>query len=91
MPLSKEEQEQLEALQKKAEEPEPAQGSSGPSLVVNTTVDLNDENQVRRAVKAGLLPASYLEDDEEGGDEDGGDEEADKDAGPKRKLGSRYA
>lgn len=63
MPLTEEEKAQLEALTKKADEPEPS--SSGSSRVenVNITIDLDNEDQVRRAVKAGYLPESYLEDD----------------------------
>lgn len=73
MALSDEESKQLETLLKKKEEPEPSNGG-GSSRVenINLTIDLNDDAQVRRAVRAGYLPESYLdpEDDDPGGEPD---------------------
>jgi hypothetical protein len=67
----------LEALQKKAEEPD------GPKVAaVNVTVDLGDEKQLQRAKSLGLLGALFGSDDD---DEDGEDEEAEEDEAPKRR------
>ena len=78
MPLSDEEKATLEALQKKAEEPEPQGPNHSRVENINYTINLDDEKQVKRAVKAGLLPASYLEDDEEGEEETETEEEPPK-------------
>lgn len=74
MPLSKEEQEQLEALQRKAEEPEPA--ANGRSENVSITIDLGDENQVKRALKMGYLQKGDLDEfDEPPAEEEAAEEE----------------
>ncbi len=76
MPLSKKEAAMLEALQKKAEEPD------GPKVAaVNVTVDLGDEKQLQRARSLGLLGALFGSED----DEDGEDEETEEDEAPKRR------
>lgn len=72
--LSSDEQKMLKQLQAKAEAPdEPAIGRS-----IRVNIDLSDDNQVKRAIKWGLLPAD--EDEEE---TDGGEEEAEET--PKRR------
>jgi hypothetical protein len=84
VPLSKEEQATLDALMKKAEEQEPAANGHSRVENVNITINLDDEKQVRRAVKSGLLPASYLDEEEDGDEEDGeGQEEEEQ---PRRRA-----
>ena len=73
MALTDEEKATLAALTKKAEEPEESGSSRSRVENVNLTIDLSDDKQVRRAVKAGYLPASYLEDDDDAADGDDGD------------------
>lgn len=86
MPLSKEEQEQYDALTAKAVEKDEPSNAEQRRLNTNITIDLDNEIQVKRAVKAGLLPASYLEDDPPADDDkDGGDAGGDP---PRRR--SRY-
>jgi hypothetical protein len=75
VPLSADEKAQLEALTKKAKEPERSSGGGNHRL--NVSIDLADEAQVKRAQKLGLL-GDYAPDDESdeeaGGDgDDGGD------------------
>jgi len=86
MPLTDDEKATLEALQKKAEEPEPAGPSHSRVENVNLTIDLDNPEQVKRAVKAGYLPASYLEDDEEETDDEG-----EPDPEPRRRLRGDYS
>ena len=86
MALTKDEQETLAALQRKAEEPDEPQSSRSRIENVNFTVDLNDEKQVKRAVKAGLLPASYLDDD----DDDDPNADPDKDGGDPPRRRARF-
>lgn len=75
MALTKEEAAQLEALQKKAEEPdEEPNGAGGISRVLNVTVDLGDDAQVERAIKLGLMSAPAADEDE--GEEEEGEEES---------------
>lgn len=74
MALSDEETKQLESLLKKKDEPDtPAGGGNSRVENINLTIDLSDDAQVRRAVRAGYLPESYL-DPEENGDGDGDQE-----------------
>lgn len=72
--LTDEQAKQLKELQELAEAPD--EQSNGPSRVenINLTVDLNNPDQVKRAVRAGYLPASYLEDDEEPEEEEAEEE-----------------
>lgn len=84
--LSKEEQAAFDELQAKLDEPDEPERSHSRVENVNVTIDLADETQVKRAVRSGLLPASYLEDDEPG---DEGDPEPD--AAPNRKMDTRYS
>ena len=71
MGLSKEEKAQLEALTKKANEPDP------PAHNVGFTLDLSSDTAWERAVKLGIVPGEQ-EEEEEG--EEGEGEEA-----PRRK------
>ena len=77
MPLSKEEQATLEALQKKAEEPEEPQGF-GSNRNLNITIDLSDPEQVKRALKLRLLDKNDLDEfddpDPDDPDPDAGDD-----------------
>jgi hypothetical protein len=74
--LTKDEQDQLDALQRKAAEPEPRNG--GRSEHVDVYIDLSDEQAVKRGLDLGYLKASDL---------DGGDDDQDDDDGkPKRKA-----
>ena len=75
MPLSKEEQEQLEALQRKADEPDPPAGG-GSTRNLNITIDLGDPDQVKRGLKLGLLERGDL-DEFDDPDPDGDDPPAD--------------
>ena len=81
MPLSKEEQETLEALQRKAEEPEPA--ANGRSENVSITIDLGDENQVKRALKMGYLQKGDLDEFDE--PEPEGEEKPEEEEPPRRR------
>lgn len=63
MPLTDEEQAQLDALTKKKDEPDTPAATHSRVENINLTIDLSDEAQVKAAVRAGYLPASYLEDD----------------------------
>lgn len=54
--LSKEEQEQLDALTAKAEAPDEEEAGGGVSHVLNVAVDLGDEKQVGLARKLGFFP-----------------------------------
>lgn len=86
--LSADEQKAFEALQAKLEAPDEPSGNGTQRVEnVNVTIDLDNEAQVKRAVKAGLLPASYLEDDE------AEEEEAPEleDEAPNRKLDKRFS
>lgn len=75
--LSKKEQEQLEALQAKAEAPDRAR----PDTRLSIAIDLGDPDQVSRAQKLGLLDSDEDDDDGEGGT---GDDD-DADPGPSRR------
>lgn len=93
MALTKEEQETLDALTKKASEPDtPARGEN-----ISVIVDLADPDAVRRAKKLGYLPEDFEDDDAGDGEgedgEDGEGEEGEdgeggkkKDPAPKRRL-----
>lgn len=60
--LTKEEADQLAALQKKAEAPdEPKAEGNGLSRVLNVSVDLGDPEQVKRAIGLGLLTEPEVE------------------------------
>lgn len=63
MPLTDEEKAELKRLQDKEQEPDEPQSTRSRVENINYTVDLADEEQVKRAVRAGLLPKAYLEDD----------------------------
>lgn len=83
MPLTEEEAAELERLSKKKDEPDSPAATNSRVENINYTIDLDNEEQVKRAVKAGLLPASYLEDDEPDADDKPDDDEP-----PRRR--SRY-
>lgn len=68
MALSKREQEQLAALQKKAEEPERSPAN------ISFSLDLGNDNAFARAVKLGLIPSD--DDNQEEAEEEEGTEEA---------------
>jgi hypothetical protein len=88
VPLTEEEQKQLDALQRKAEEPDPP--SSNRQDVVNITVDLSDEAAVKRALGLGLLRQSDVDGDDDDDQDDGDDDDDDQDDDGKRKgSGSR--
>jgi hypothetical protein len=88
MPLTEEEQKQLDALQRKAEEPDAP--SSNRQDVVNITVDLSDEAAVKRALGLGLLRLSDVEGDDDDDDQDNDDDDDDdQDDGGKGKGGGR--
>lgn len=72
MALTKEEAAQLEALQKKADEPDEEPKGNGLSRVLNVTVDLGDEAQVERAIRLGFMEAP--QEDDEGEDDDSEEE-----------------
>lgn len=84
MPLSKEEQAQLEELERKRDEPEQRGNSGGRSEVVNVTIDLSDEAAVNRAIEHGYLTRAEVEAMEEEAEEEA--EEA-----PRRRLDKRYS
>ena len=61
--LSREEQEQLDALLARRDAPdEPAGRQESRVHNVNVTIDLSDEKQVKRAMRLGLLNDADLED-----------------------------
>jgi hypothetical protein len=92
--LTDEQQKQLDDLNALKDKPdEPERDSRSRVENINVTIDLDNDVQVKRAVKAGLLPASYLEDEDDDGDDDGdGDDDdgKDRDDAPRRRLDSRY-
>lgn len=90
--LSEEEQKALDDLTAKRDAPDEPNGG-GVSRVenVNMTIDLGDDLQVKRAVRAGLLPKSYLEDDDDGDGDDGDGDGDGKDDQPRRRLDGRYS
>ena len=69
MGLSKEEAEQLKALQAKAKEPDAPQVARS----LNITVDLGDDAQVERARKLGLRGFEAFGSDDGEGEGEGGD------------------
>lgn len=70
--LTKEEAEQLEALQAKKEAPDEPKGeSNGLSRVLNVSVDLGDPEQVQRAIGLGLLTEPEIAAADGDGDGDG--------------------
>lgn len=75
MALTKEEAAQLEALQKKAEEPDEEPAGNGISRVLNVTVDLGDDAQVERAIRLGFMEEPAVD---EGEGEEEGEEESPK-------------
>ena len=83
MALSKEEQAQLDALQKKAEEPEPNVNRSRVDNI-SVTIDLGDPEQVKRGLKLGLLERGDLDEFDEKEEQ----EETEEEEAPRRK--SRY-
>lgn len=95
--LSDEEQQQLDALLSKKDAPDEPASSPQQRTNVNVTIDLENEQQVKRAVKSGLLPASYLDDDEDDDDDGKKDDDDDDDRGvkkdrpPARRLDRRYS
>lgn len=92
--LSDEQAKQLADLEALRDAPEEPSGGGGSSRIenLNITIDLNDETQVKRAVRSGLLPKSYLEDeqDEEGDEDDDEEREGKRDDAPRRRLDGRY-
>jgi hypothetical protein len=85
MPLTEDEKKTLEDLQRKAEEPEPAGPTGSRNEHINLTIDLDNPDQVKRAVRAGYLPASYLEEDEAEEEDEG-----EPDSEPRRRLRGDY-
>jgi hypothetical protein len=87
VPLTEEEQKQLDELQRKAEEP-----PSNRQEAVQIVVDLSDPGAVKRALAHGYLTASDVnddqDDDEEGDDDDEGDDQ-DDDEDSKGKSGGK--
>lgn len=77
MGLTAKEKKALEALQRKAEEPDPP--AIGRSATFN--IDLGDKEQVSLAQRLGLIPGDDDADDD--ADEDGSDDEGDET--PKRR------
>ncbi len=82
MPLTEEEAAELERLSKKKDEPDTPASTHQIVENRNYTIDLDNEDQVKRAVRAGLLPASYLEDD----DPDADDDDPPDDDAPRRRV-----
>ncbi len=70
MPLSKEEQDQLDALTKKASEPEPEKNGGGRSENISVTIDFSDEKAVERAIKHGYITRAEAEEIVEGEEEE---------------------
>ena len=91
MALSKEEREQLEALQAKEKAP-----PEGRQERIAITIDLSDPAAVKRGMALGYITAADLEDDAgDDDDDDAGDDDDDdgddgkrkkKDPAPKRRL-----
>lgn len=89
MALTDEEKATLEALTKKAKEPDDEGPKHSRVENINLTIDLSDDAQVKRAVKAGYLPESYLDDDEGGDDGDEGGDDDSQD--PPNRTRARFA
>jgi hypothetical protein len=66
MGLSAKERKMLDALTKKAEEPD----APGVGKTLNVSIDLGDEKQVARAQKLGLLDVEDDDDDDSDDDDD---------------------
>lgn len=83
MALSKEEREQLEALQAKEKAP-----PEGRQERIAITIDLSDPAAVKRGMALGYITAADLEDDAGDDDDDDGDDgkRKKKDPAPKRRL-----
>lgn len=77
MPLSKREQDLLDKLNKKAEEPETPPISKS----ISATVDLSDPKSIAAAIKHGFLTSDEVEELKEEEEE----KEKSKDATPRRK------
>lgn len=80
MPLSKEQQAQLEELERLRDAPEPEEKGAGTGRVLNVNLDLGDDAQVERAFKLGLLERPAADDDAT--DDDATDDDED---GPRRR------
>lgn len=69
-------------------EPDDESNGNGRSRVENVsiTIDLGNEDQVKRAVRAGYLDAKYLDDEQPEGEDDG-EEEGEE---PPKRTRARY-
>lgn len=85
--LSDEEQAQLDALQRKRDEPDP-EPARGPA--VNVHVDLSDDAAVERAIGLGLLTKAEV-DELKDGEPGEGEPEDDAPEGRKRSLSDRWS
>lgn len=87
MALTEEQTKQLEELERLRDEPEPEKNGGGTSRVLNFTIDLSDDNQLKRAFALGLLDEPKADDppDGEGGEGGEGGSEGGEGEGPRRR------